>query len=465
MKCRILYLFLFLFSCVLSATRAAPQTIPVVSTAPTSLPATAPATTYTRFIVRNPTGLASLQQLCLTLGCNVAGGIDGSLGKLFLVTAPSGIDPNAFLQTLRSQPGVTNAELDALLKVMQSTAPAAPSWLWDSTPVNYFGTTVWHGYVAQPAGTIVRLPDTQSAFNATGAGIVADIDTGVDPNHPVLQGAAGIAPVRPVLLPGYDFIRNQPNGSEMTDFTGAPPPPNSTNIANVNQSTAAVLDQSTAAVLDTGPQYAAFGHGTMVAGIIHLVAPTARIMPLKAFQADGTGYLSDILRAVYFAVQNGANVINMSFNLPTYSAEMAKAAKFAVHHQVICIASAGNDGREEMVYPAGLPSVMGVGSTANDDTRSTFSNYGDDLVWVAAPGEGVITTYPFGTYAAGWGTSFSTPMVSGAAALLLSVSANCNESCAEKSVAHAVPLPSDLGNGRLDLYQAVSYLRSSLGSP
>jgi subtilisin family serine protease len=386
----------------------------------------------------------------------VAGGIDGSLGKLFLVTAPFGIDPNAFLQTLRSQPGVTNAELDALLKVMQSTAPAAPSGLWDSTPVNYFGTTSWHGYVAQPAGTIVRLPDTQSAFNVTGAGIVADIDTGVDPNHPVL---------RTVLLPGYDFIRNQPIGSEMTDFTGAPPPPNSTNIANVNQSTAAVLDQSTAAVLDAGPQYAAFGHGTMVAGIIHLVAPTAQIMPLKAFQADGTGYLSDILRAVYFAVQNGANVINMSFTFPRYSGEMARAAKFAVHHQVICIASAGNDGKEEMVYPAGLASVMGVGSTANDDTRSTFSNYGEDLVWVAAPGEGVITTYPFGTYAAGWGTSFSTPMVSGAAALLLSISANCNESCAEKSVANAVPLSSDLGNGRLDLYQAVSYIRRSLSSP
>lgn len=454
MKCRILCLCLF--SCALLATRAAPQSVPVVSTTSTSLPGTAPAATSTRFIVRNPAGLASIQQLCLTLGCNVAGGIDGGLGKLFLVTTPSSIDPNAFLQTLRSQPGVTNAELDALLKVMQSSAPAAPSGLRDSAPVTYFGATVWHGYVAQPAGTIIRLPDTQSTFNATGAGIVADIDTGVDPNHPVLQ---------PVLLPGYDFIRNQSIGSEMSDFTGASPPPNSTNIAKVNQSTAAVLDQSTAAVLDRGPQYAAFGHGTMVAGVIHLVAPTAQIMPLKAFQADGTGYLSDVLRAVYFAVQNSANVINMSFNFPTYSSEMAQAAKFAVRHQAICVASAGNDGKEEMVYPAGLASVMGVGSTANDDTRSTFSNYGDDLVWVAAPGEGVITTYPFGTYAAGWGTSFSTPMVSGAAALLLSISANCNESCAEKSVANAVPLSSDLGNGRLDLYQAVSYIRSSLSSP
>src|SRR5260370_7775641 len=107
MKCRILYLFLF--SCLLSATRVAPQTISGVSTTTTSLSATAPATTYTRFIVRNPAGLAPLQQLCLTLGCNVSGGIDGSLGNLFLVTAPSPPDPHPFLQTLRSQPAPPNA--------------------------------------------------------------------------------------------------------------------------------------------------------------------------------------------------------------------------------------------------------------------------------------------------------------------------------------------------------------------
>src|SRR3989441_5584827 len=330
---------------------------------------------------------------------------------------------------------------------MQSTTPAAPGGLWDSTPVNYFGTTVWHGYVAQPAGTIVRLPDTQSAFNVTGVGIVADIDTGVDPNHPVLQ---------PVLLPGYDFTRNQPFGSEMNDFTGAPPPPNSTNIANVNQSTAAVLDQSTAAVLDGGQQYAAFGHGTMVSGIIHLVAPTALIMPLKAFKADGTGYLSDVLRAIYFAVQNGAKVINMSFSFSTYSNEVANALKFATRHRLICVSSAGNDGKEEIVYPAALSGVMGVASTTNNDTLSTFSNYGEELVWVAAPGEGIITTYPFGTFGAGWGTSFSAPFVSGAAALLLNVSVSFNESSAERALANAVWVNPDLGNGRLDLYQAVA---------
>src|SRR2546429_7377276 len=81
----------------------------------------------------------------------------------------------------------------------------------------------------------------------------------------------------------------------------------------VNQSTAAVLDRASALNLGQ-PQYQEFGRGTMVSGIIHLVAPTALIMPLKAFRADGTGYLSDVLRAIHFAVQHDARVVNMSLD-------------------------------------------------------------------------------------------------------------------------------------------------------
>jgi len=416
---------------------------------------TAPAAADTRFIVRNPSGLTSLQQLCIMLGCSVSGGLDGRAGKLFLVTAPALVDPNTFLQTLRAQPGITNAELDALLKVLQATGTAPPSGLYDATPVNYFGVFVSHGYVAQPASTIIRLPDTQSAFSVSGTGIVAVIDTGVDPTHPVLQG---------VLVPGNDFTRNISGpGSELPDVNQSSIGPGASPLM-VNQSTAAVLDQLSGTNLSQ-PQYAAFGHGTMVAGIVHLVAPTAQIMSLKAFRADGSGYLSDVLSAIYFATQNGANVINMSFSVATYSQELASAIKFASRHRVICVASAGNDTKDEIVYPAALDNVMGVASTTNNDTLSSFSNYGQDIVWVAAPGEGIITTYPFGTYAAGWGTSFSAPMASGASALLLGLNAHCNESCAEQSLAHAVPISADVGNGRVDLYQAISARLQSLNSP
>src|SRR5260370_17582435 len=144
---------------------------------------------------------------------------------------------------------------------------------------------------------------------------------GVDPHHPVLE---------PVLVPGdgYDFTRNQAGGSELNDLPPtfpSPPPCSSTSCpqpAQVNQSTAAVLDQSTAAVLDGNSQYAAFGHGTMVMGIIHLVAPTAMLMPLKAFHSDGTALLSDILRAIYYGVQNNANVSKMSFDTTANSTEL-----------------------------------------------------------------------------------------------------------------------------------------------
>jgi subtilisin family serine protease len=123
---------------------------------------------------------------------------------------------------------------------------------------------------------------------------------------------------------------------------------------------------------------------------------------------------------------------------------------------VVCIASVGNDGQQEMVYPAGLNNVIGVASTSNGDTLSSFSNYGQPPVWIAAPGEGIITTYPYGTYAAGWGTSFSAPFVTGTVALLRGLSANINQSSAASAISHAVYISPALGNGRLDVIQATT---------
>jgi subtilisin family serine protease len=402
-------------------------------------------------IVRTNLGLLGLKNVCLSNGCTVVGNLDGNVGQVFLVRPAQGLLPQLLADVLNLVNGILDAEPDQTLTIPpnvnnQATASTAPQGLWDNAPVNYYGNTVTHGYVNQPAAQIIRVAQAHSVFNVSGAGIVADIDTGVDPNHPALQG---------VLLAGHDFTRNQPGGSELNDISmSAPPPCQTCAAAYVNQHTAAMLDQHTAAMLD-GSQYAAFGHGTMVMGVIHLVAPTAKLLPLKAFGANGNGSLSNILAAIYYAVQNHASVINMSFDLTTSSTELSNAINYANKNNVILAASSGNDGKQEMVYPAGSQNVMGVASTNNQDQRSTFSNYGNQIVWVAAPGEGVITTYPFATYAAGWGTSFSSPMVAGTASLLVNMQST-SENQASWAIAHAKWIGVNMGNGRLDVYGSLS---------
>src|ERR1700683_2103077 len=403
-------------------------------------------------IVRTNMGLNGLRLVCLLHGCSVVGNLDGNLNKVFLVRPVNGLLPNLLAGVLNLVAGIIDAEPDQVLQIppdpaSQQTSNAPPPGLWDTTPVTYYGTTVTQGYVTQPAVQIIQIPQAQNTFNVSGAGIVADIDTGVDPNHPAFQG---------VLLQGYDFTRNQPGGSEMNDVSmSAPPPCESCPAAYVNQHTAAMLDQHTASMLD-GSSYEAFGHGTMVMGVIHLVAPTAQLMPLKAFSANGNGSLSNILAAIYYAVQNQANVINMSFDMTQGSTELTNAINYANKNHVICVASSGNDGTNEMVYPAGLQNVMGVASTNNQDQRSSFSNYGNQIVWVAAPGEGVITTYPFGLYAAGWGTSFSSPMVSGTASLLLNLQSKTSQNQAALALTHAKFVNSTMGFGRLNANWALT---------
>jgi subtilisin family serine protease len=347
--------------------------------------------------------------------------------------------------------GIESVEADRLLSMPQKPIATIPSGLYDTAPVNYYGTVVTHGYAAQPATQIIRLIDAQNGFNVTGSGIVAVIDTGVDTTHPVLA---------PVLLPGYDFTRNQPGASEWLDV----PQLQATEAANsqneqpvvVQQSSAAILDQSSAAILDGGP-YSDFGHGTMTTGLVHLVAPTAKILPLKAFTSNGQGYVSNIVAALYYAVQHNANVVNMSFDVSTPSQALSQAISYANQSGVVLVAAAGNESTNAPVYPAALnSSVMGIASTSDYDTRSSFSNYGNVDVWIAAPGEYVISTFPGGTYAASSGTSFSSPLVAGSADLLLSAKPSLNQASAASAFSHAIQLTPDLNHGRLDVYQAIS---------
>jgi subtilisin family serine protease len=438
-----------------------------------------------RLIIRDSLGLTGILNLCNLLGCSKTQALGDPDNQLFAIQTPLLLN-SLTLGLLTKIPllGIVSIETDQVVVTAGSGALALPPYLNDRTPVTFYGSTVWRGYVNQPAAQIIQADATRSHFNVTGAGItVAVIDTGVDPNHPVLKSS---------LVTGYDFTRNQSGGSEMNDVgltQSTVAVLDGGDTAQVSQSTVAVLDQSTVAVLD-GNGYQAFGHGTMVSGIIHLVAPQAKIMPLKSFHADGTAYNSDILRAIYYAANHGAKVVNMSFNYATYSQELANAVTYASTRGLICVAAAGNSGTNAIVYPAALKGVIDVGSTSNNDTPSAFSNYGAPPLLLAAPGEGVMTTYPFGTYAAGWGTSFSAPLVTGTAALLastpnvpvnsqtsigllglsLSLSLNTNASVpsgtpqAASALSHAqwISAP-QLGKGRLDSYQAAQAWQSSLG--
>jgi subtilisin family serine protease len=404
----------------------------------------------TRLIVQDSLGLPGINLTCLLLGCNVVQGLGDPNGQLFLVTLPPILNPVTSILKLTLETGIVSVEIDQVVNPPQPDSTGTPSYLTDETPVSYYGTSVWQGYIAQPANQLIRTAQTQSAFNAAGSGVtVADIDTGVDVNHPVLKG---------VLVDGYDFTRNTPGGNEDVDVSS-----NTSNTASesspatLDQRSVAVLDQRSVAVLDGGGNsYSDFGHGTMTAGLVHLVAPKAKIMPLKVFSADGSAYSSNILRAIYYAVANGAQVMSMSWNYSSYSNQLAQAIKYANSKGVISVASAGNSGEYTVVYPGGLPGVIDVASTSNNDTQSSFTNYGTPPVWLAAPGEGVVTTYPWGTYAAGWGTSFSTPLVAGTAALMMGQSSGCPSSSVPIGLAHAHYIGYlDLGFGRLDTYQAL----------
>ena len=408
--------------------------------------ACAPAQAQTRLIVRDSLGLPGINLTCLLTGCTVVTGLGDPNGQLFVVTFPPFLNPVFAILRLNLQTGILSVELDQVVKQQEAYSTGTPSYLTDKTPVSYYGTTVWHGYVAQPGNQLVRTDQTHSAFNAAGAGVtVAVIDTGVDVNHPVLKG---------VLVNGYDFTRNTPGGNEDVDVTANSNQSQAT-AATLQQRTVAVLDQRSVAVLDGGP-YSDFGHGTMTAGLVHLVAPQAKIMPLKVFTANGAANNSDILRAIYYAVKNGAQVMNMSFNYTSSSAELARAIQYANSRGVISVASAGNDGQETVVYPGGLLGVIDVASTSDNDIQSTFTNYGAPPVFIAAPGEGIETTYPWGTYAAGWGTSFSTPLVAGTAAVMMGGNSNCPNWSVPIGLADAQYIGNpDMGFGRLDTYQAV----------
>jgi subtilisin family serine protease len=425
------------------------------------------------YILQSPND-ATAQAACQTYGMTLLSTIREP--GTYLVQVSAAVPPNVLQKWVQHDPNVSHLDLDNNVSAPESSLtipPYIPSmpltdYVTDGHLVQLYGTAAWVGYIQQPA---VYATNGWQAIqqNATGSITVAVIDTGIDANNPILA---------PVLVSGYDFTRNvrgfasdladiDQHTAAMVDQAG-----NSAGqgyqVVALNQFAQAFLDQHTAAMVDANALPSDFGHGTMVAGLIHLAAPTAKIMSLKAFSADGTANESGIIRAIYYAVDHGATVINMSFEIPQISNALMKAINYADRQGVICVASAGNDGRDSLVYPAAYGNVIGVGSVDQQNNPSSFSNFGPDLVRVAAPGEALITTYPGNHYAAVWGTSFSSALVTGTVADLLStvdqhVAPQLRYGDLERSLSHATRCGhgNSMGAGCLDYNQASQFIKGT----
>jgi subtilisin family serine protease len=205
------------------------------------------------------------------------------------------------------------------------------------------------------------------------------------------------------------------------------------------------------------------GHGTHVAGTIVQVAPDARILPVKVLDSDGNGDTFSVMAGVVYAVEQGADVINLSLGSTWDSTALAWAVRFAEAQGVVVIAAAGNGNREApMEYPASDAGVISVAATDGTGDKASYSNY-NGMVDISAPGDNVASAYPGGVYATASGTSMSAPLVSGTAALMLERSPDMTpQSIHDRVVNAAAPLSlsnpvydGKMGGGELDVNAAL----------
>jgi subtilisin family serine protease len=393
----------------------------------------------------------------LTPPASIAAAIGGKIERsipgtnFYLIKVPSG---TALGQG--SQPGVIGAQLDNTVSIH----PTA-SFLILKVPA----TKPAEWYAQQPAMKLVNA-DKANAISKGRSIVIADINARVDVGHPALIGH---------LTGGFDFVAARSTDGITLDQSNASFLDQSnagfldqSNASFLDSSTAGFLDQSNASFLDQSnasfldQSNPAHGHGTFCAALLAAMAPDAMIMPLRAFDDNGNADAFTIALAIRYAVQNGANVINMSFGMDAEYKVVKDAIQFATSHGVDVVASAGNENGNIQQYPAAFPNVLGIAATDLTDKKASFSNYGRD-VFADAPGVNIISAYPGGYYAIASGTSFSAPFVSAEAALIRAVSTKD----ADKPIAKgAVDIDSlnpgyknQLGSGRIDMLQSLQSVK------
>ncbi|MDV6378774.1 S8 family serine peptidase [Sporosarcina sp. GW1-11] len=275
------------------------------------------------------------------------------------------VDIQEITKQLQNEPGVLTVE------------PNYERYLHVSTNDPWL-TTQWWIQTLRPESIWTRVNQQKKSI------VVAVIDSGIATKHEDLQG------------------RIQPGGY---NFHG-----DNTNVEDVN------------------------GHGTSVAGVLAatysnnkgitgIAGPyNVKILPLKVSHITGTSYVSDTIRAIDYAIENKADVINLSLGSDESSTAENAAIQRAIQAGISVVASAGNEAEEgnPISYPASYENVISVGATDSQNRRSTFSNY-NSYVSLVAPGTGIYTTGLSNSYKSMNGTSFSSPIVAGAAGLIKSI--------------------------------------------
>jgi subtilisin family serine protease len=277
--------------------------------------------------------------------------------RVHLIELQGNVSEAEAVATLSRRPEIRFAELDR--KVSPTLAVTDP-----------YAGSAWHlGKIGAPAAW----------DQSQGAGVtIAVLDSGVLTSHPDLKDR---------LVPGYNVYGNN---TDVSDVCG-----HGTAVA--------------------GSAAASTNNGVGVAG----VAGAARIMPVKIAFADSTGchaYLSTIASGITYAADNGARIANVSYGSLAGSATVQSAARYMKSKGGLVFISAGNANLNDTTVSDG--SMIVVSATDSNDAKASFSNYGA-YVTLAAPGTGIWTTDMNGAYSAWNGTSFSSPVAAGVAALMM----------------------------------------------
>lgn len=338
-------------------------------------PAGAAVIVRARTVVVQVTPGTSIATLVAAYGLTLVDTMTG-LPDTYLVIANDGRPPGALATALTADARVIFADPNNVDLRSPEVAFNGRIYRWtESTPSQ-----------AQTQPVLTKLDLATAHTLSTGVGItVAVVDTGVTP----------MASFGGTVLPGLDLIDGDANAADSANR----------------------IDDNGNGVVDE-----AAGHGTYVAGIVHLVAPSASILPIRVLNDDGVGETWNVAKAMLWAADHGATVVNLSLGQLGSAALLKQTVAELKRRNVAAVAAAGNEARKRESFPAAAKCAIGVTSTTPTDLVSTFASYGP---WIsaAAPGEGVVSSSPYSTTGlVGWGgTSASAPFVSGQMALLRSL--------------------------------------------